>query len=140
VTEVRVGFVCRGDPESVKMVRNLVERFRSRAKIFVEPETAKKLGFPETRIEDMDVDLIVSVGGDGTILRTIRRMDDPRPILGINMGTLGFLVDVEPKDAVKTLERVLFGFEVMERSRLQTRLNGEPLPPAQPRCWSLRSP
>jgi NAD+ kinase len=130
VVEVRLGFVSRGDPESVKMVRNLVERFRSRAEIFVEPETAKKIGFPETRVDDMDVDLIVSVGGDGTILRTIQRMEDPKPILGINMGTLGFLVDVEPKDAVRTLERVLFGFEVMERSRLQTHLNGIPLPPA----------
>ena len=36
MAEVRVGFVSRGDPESVKMVRNLVERFRSRAEIFVE--------------------------------------------------------------------------------------------------------
>ncbi|MDD3564938.1 MAG: NAD(+)/NADH kinase, partial [Methanothrix sp.] len=127
---VRIGFVSRGDPESINMVRNLVERFQSRAGISVEPETAKKLGLAETRIEDMDVDFIVSVGGDGTILRTIRRMEDPRPILGINMGTLGFLVDVEPKDAVRTLERVLFGFEVMERSRLSTCLNGIPLPPA----------
>ena len=46
------------------------------------------------------------------------------------MRTHGFFVDVEPKDAVRTLERVLFGFEVMERSRLSTRLNGVPLPPA----------
>jgi NAD+ kinase len=130
VAGVRIGFVSRGDPESINMVRNLVERFQSRAGISVEPETAKKLGLAETRIEDMDVDFIVSVGGDGTILRTIRRMEDPRPILGINMGTLGFLVDVEPKDAVRTLERVLFGFEVMERSRLSTCLNGIPLPPA----------
>ena len=130
MVEVKIGFVSRGDPESVKMVRNLVERFRSRVEIFVEPETAKKLGFAVTQIEDMDVDFIVSVGGDGTILRTIQKMADPMPILGINMGTLGFLVDVEPNDAVKTLERVLFGFEVMERSRLLTRLNGNPLPPA----------
>lgn len=78
----------------------------------------------------MDVDFIVSVGGDGTILRAIQRMVDPKPILGINMGTLGFLVDVEPNDAYKTMERLLFGFEVDERSRLMITIDGEELPPA----------
>ncbi len=126
----RMGFVCKGDVESVKMVRYLVEKFESRAEIFVEPKTARKLGVEETAVEEMDVDLIVSVGGDGTILKAIRTMADPLPILGINMGTLGFLVDVVPQEAVKTLEHVLFGFDVEERSRLEMRLNGKPLPPA----------
>jgi len=57
-------------------------------------------------------------------------MADPVPILGINMGTLGFLVDVEPKDAVGTLEHLLSGFEVDERSRLKVLLNEKSLPPA----------
>ncbi|MHC1630769.1 MAG: NAD(+)/NADH kinase [Methanotrichaceae archaeon] len=114
----------------MKIVRDLVERFGSRAEIFVEPETANKLGLKGTSIEEMNVDFVVSVGGDGTILKTIKQMEDPRPILGINMGTLGFLVDVEPEDAVKTLERTLFGFQVVERSRLETCLNNKLLPPA----------
>jgi NAD+ kinase len=46
------------------------------------------------------------------------------------MGTLGFLVDVEPKDAIKTLGELLGGFEVDERSRLKVLLNGKSLPPA----------
>lgn len=130
MTEFKIGFVCRGDVKSMNMVRELVKRFESRAGISVEPETAKMLGISGTPVKDMDVDFIVSVGGDGTILRTIQQMEDPRPILGINMGTLGFLVDVEPKDAVRILERTLFGFQVMERSRLQICLNGIFLPPA----------
>ena len=70
------------------------------------------------------------MGGDGTILRTIHKMVDPLPILGINMGTLGFLVDVEPKDALETLDHLINGFEVDSRSRLKVLLNGICLPPA----------
>jgi len=130
VLAIRIGFVSRRELESVKIVEHLVDRFRSRAEICMEPELAQKLGMKGTPIEEMKVDFIVSVGGDGTILRTIHRMKDPLPILGINMGTLGFLVDVEPADAVRTMERMLFGFEVDERPRLQTVLNKELLPPA----------
>jgi len=45
-------------------------------------------------------------------------------------GTLGFLVDVEPKDAVSTIEQMLSGFEVDERARLKITLDGIDLPPA----------
>ena len=82
--------------------------------IFVDEDLALKIGREGTTVAEMEqqkVDFIVSVGGDGTILRTIHKMADPAPILGINMGTLGFLVDVEPKDAVETLSRLLAGFE-----------------------------
>jgi len=81
-------------------------------------------------MERQRVDFIVSIGGDGTILRTIHKMADPVPILGINMGTLGFLVDVEPGDAVDTIKRLLSGFDVDVRSRLKLLLNGVCLPRA----------
>ncbi len=130
---IRIGFVSRRGDESVLLAETLINQFKSRAEILVEPELGCRLGMPSASIEEMErqkADFIVSVGGDGTILRTIHRMADPLPILGINMGTLGFLVDVEPKDAVKTLERMLDGFEVDERSRLKVLLNDECLPPA----------
>jgi NAD+ kinase len=111
----------------------LVDWLKSKAEILIEPEVAQMLGLVGTTVEDMErqqVDFIVSVGGDGTILRTIHKMNNPIPILGINMGTLGFLVDVEPKDAVKTLELLITGFAVDERSRLKVVLDEKSLPPA----------
>ena len=66
----------------------------------MDEDIAPQIGRKATYVAEMErqkVDFIVSVGGDGTILRTIHKMADPLPILGINMGTLGFLVDVEPK-------------------------------------------
>lgn len=130
---IKIGFVSRHEPESIQLVRRLIDGFNSRAEIFVEPDVAEKLGLKGTPVEDMKalgINFIVSVGGDGTILRTIHKMKDPLPILGINMGTLGFLVDVEPKDAVQTIEHLLSGFEVDERTRLKVSLNGENLLPA----------
>jgi NAD+ kinase len=133
VVHIRIGFVSRHNEESVQLVGMLADRFRSKADIFVEPEVAQQLGMKGTSVEEMErqrVDFIVSVGGDGTILRTIHRMNDPVPILGINMGTLGFLVDVEPKEAEKTLSQLIPQFDVDERSRLKVLLNGKSLPPA----------
>lgn len=130
---IKIGFVSRHNEESVRLVKMLADRFQSRADIFIEPEIAQQLGMKGTPVEEMEglkVDFIVSVGGDGTILRTIHRMNDPVPILGINMGTLGFLVDVEPKEAERTLNRLVSEFEVDERSRLKVLLNGKSLPPA----------
>lgn len=133
VVGIRIGFVSRREEESVHLAGTLICHLQSQAEIFVEPELAQRLGLEGTPIENMEqlkVDFIVSVGGDGTILRTIHRMSDPAPILGINMGTLGFLVDVEPRDAVETLEHLLHGFNVDERFRLKVLLNGRSLPPA----------
>jgi NAD+ kinase len=133
VVPIKIGFVSRHNEESVRLVGMLADRFRSKADIFVEPEVAQQLGMKGTSVEEMErqrVDFIVSVGGDGTILRTIHRMNDPIPILGINMGTLGFLVDVEPKEAEKTLNQLIPEFEVDERSRLKVLLNGKSLSPA----------
>jgi NAD+ kinase len=133
VVAIKIGFVSRHEAESARLVMMLVDRLKSKAEIFIEPEVARLLGIVGTTVEEMErqqVDFIVSVGGDGTILRTIHKMNNPIPILGINMGTLGFLVDVEPKDAVKTLELLITGFAIDERSRLKVMLDEESLPPA----------
>jgi NAD+ kinase len=133
VVAIKIGFVSRSEPESVLLAKRLVNQLLPKAEIFVDQDVSGQIGIAGTPVEEMErqkVDFIVSVGGDGTILRTIHKMNDPVPILGINMGTLGFLVDVEPKDAAGTLERLLSGFDVDERSRLEVLLNERCLPPA----------
>jgi NAD+ kinase len=52
-----------------------------------------------------DADLLVSLGGDGTILRSGDLLGGaPVPILGVNMGTLGYLTEIEPEDLIARLE------------------------------------
>ncbi len=125
----KIGLAARCDrPEVLQMVKDIIANFHSMVKIYVSTATAEVLGIEGTPIErmrDEGVELIITVGGDGTVLRNIAKMKDPLPILGINMGTLGFLVDVEPEDAIETIEEVLYGFTYTERMRMDVFLNGE---------------
>lgn len=59
-----------------------------------------------------DCDVVISVGGDGTVLRTVRELQgSPVPVLGINVGYLGYLIRVEPESALGFLDAWLDGQE-----------------------------
>ena len=134
--EIKIGFVSRRGEGPVSLAAKLIQEIESWNEgvgILVDEDLAVKIGRSPSSVQEMEqgrVDFIVSIGGDGTILRTIHKMADPVPILGINMGTLGFLVDVEPADAETTIKRLLSGFVVDERSRLKMLINGICMPRA----------
>ncbi len=66
-------------------------------------------------------DLLICLGGDGTVLRAARTVaPNPVPILGVNMGRLGFLAEVRPDELVERLPDVLAGrYRVEERAMLK---------------------
>ncbi len=78
-------------------------------------------------------DLVIVVGGDGTLLHAARTFSDGRiPLLGINLGRLGFLTDVSCEDMEESLNRILSGdYEIEQRSLLKITINngeeGEPI-------------
>ncbi|HWR24711.1 MAG TPA: NAD(+)/NADH kinase [Methanosarcina sp.] len=127
----KIGLASRCDrPEVIEMVKEILAHFSSKVQIYVSTPTADVLGIegiPVEKMRDAGVELLISVGGDGTVLRNIAKMRDPLPVLGINMGTLGFLVDVEPEDAIEIIEEVLYGFSYIDRMRVDVFLNGEML-------------
>ena len=71
--------------------------------------------------ENADFDVALSVGGDGTFLRTALAVNKKNiPILGINMGRLGFLADVGSAQIDETLEELFRGeYQIEERSLLR---------------------
>jgi NAD+ kinase len=74
-----------------------------------------------------DAELIITIGGDGTLLRGVRlALPLDVPILGVNTGRLGFLTEVETTpDGMERVRRVLRGdFAVEERLALQASVNG----------------
>jgi len=79
-----------------------------------------------------DIDLAISFGGDGTFLRAAHMCRDARvPVLGVNLGRLGFLAEVERHDLGPALRAVAAGqYRVEERDTLTMHVNdadGEPL-------------
>jgi NAD+ kinase len=74
---------------------------------------------PELQLSE-SVDLCVVLGGDGTMLRASKAVaSEPIPLLGINLGRLGFLSPFDPADAQGALERAVDGkLDIVERMRL----------------------
>ena len=71
--------------------------------------------------DEFDLDVALSLGGDGTFLRTAARVNKQDiPILGINTGRLGFLADISPEEMEETFDEIYNNhYKVEERSVLQ---------------------
>ena len=65
---------------------------------------------------DIDADLVVVLGGDGSILRGCRQLGaSQKPIVGINLGRLGFLADLTTEDFCRNLEQLINGqYDIVE--------------------------
>jgi NAD+ kinase len=74
-----------------------------------------------------DADLVIAIGGDGTMLYASRlARESGTPILGINRGRLGFLADVTPDEMIISVEHVLQGnYSTDSRLLLESRLRHE---------------
>ena len=71
------------------------------------------------RDNDFDADFVISMGGDGTFLKAVSRVGDKSiPIIGVNMGRLGFLADVCPNDFRYCLETLYSGDYTVESRTL----------------------
>lgn len=92
----------------------------------IEKRAADALGKKGVLLPNMDADVIITIGGDGTILRTLQGTDSP--ILGINAGVLGFLTEVQPDEAKTAVKKVLSGkYRIEERLKLRTSMDGKRL-------------
>ncbi|MBC7195810.1 MAG: NAD(+)/NADH kinase, partial [Deferribacterales bacterium] len=69
----------------------------------------------ENEIRD-SADLVIVLGGDGTLISAIRLLQEKStPVLGINLGRLGFLTDTKIEDATSTLQEVFSGNYMIEK-------------------------
>ena len=109
-----------------KMVLDYLRRCGKVDRVVLEDGLARALGEEGVLLPKMNVDILVTVGGDGTVLEALQEARGK--IFAINAGVLGFLTEVSIEDAIPGLKRVLDGDYVVEkRLRLRTDIRGKRL-------------
>jgi NAD+ kinase len=123
---LRMGVVARLDVnEAVDLAEEIIDLLlEKKVETLIETPLANKLDrFRDLAcdLQDMEGDMIIAVGGDGTILRTQSFISNKKiPLFGINMGTLGFLTEIDPENAISAIEEVLSRkYFVEKRTQLQ---------------------
>lgn len=115
-----VGLVARFDKKkAVRLVEDLADHLSKKGlEVFLEDTLAKKARtkWRTVPLSSMRTDFIITVGGDGTILRACLSLPKPEPpILAVNMGIRGFLTEVEPSRALDAADRCLSGEYTIEK-------------------------
>ncbi|MFA4823737.1 MAG: NAD(+)/NADH kinase [Methanoregula sp.] len=117
---MRLLLVSRIDnPDAIAYSRNVKAVLeQDGVEVYFDDDTAAILGETGLPLADTTADVVVVVGGDGTILRTIQQMRHPVPVIGINRGEVGFLADLDPAEAIDFVRTLSRGFSVEERMRI----------------------
>lgn len=118
----RLALTSRSDGEGVEAVRQslidfLIKQPGVKLNAFGSPDELK-LGRRQT-------DLVIVIGGDGTILRTCRHLgSNQRPLLGVNLGRLGFLADLSPAEFREKFARFLArDYQIIHHLMFECRLH-----------------
>jgi len=124
-----IGLVLKRSEEQAVLLGEKICRFlkESGREVLLEAScrdlAAKWQADSTDRISD-DADLLVVLGGDGTILRAASLLNaKPVPVLGVNLGRVGYMAEIPPEEAVAELKSVLEGSAtVVDRMMLQVTL------------------
>ncbi|HXY12472.1 MAG TPA: NAD(+)/NADH kinase [Thermoplasmata archaeon] len=131
---MRIGLTAHPrKPAAVELARRAVRIIGDRAEVIMSDESAPVAPeLPHRALEDLDPDVLIAIGGDGTFLYALRRSS--APLLPINAGTVGVLAEVEanrPNEFEGAIERLLKGFYFLEeRMKLAALVDSKPVPDA----------
>jgi NAD+ kinase len=131
-----VGLVARFDQkQALKLAEELADFLESKGlSVCVEGSLEGKVACKQrfVPLNEMKTDFIITIGGDGTILRAALNIPQPEtPLLAINMGVRGFLTEVEPQDAREAIERTLKGdYKIEKSTKMAVTAGKEALPDA----------
>lgn len=123
-----IAVVSRPDyPRAVNTAIQILKYLRNNGvEAIPEGSLALKAGLDGRKLKDLYCDVMITVGGDGTVLKTCMDMPEPEtPILAVNMGRRGYLTEVGPSEALRAVEKLLKGEYYIERhSKISVFLEG----------------
>jgi NAD+ kinase len=117
-----IAIACRMDSErALKLAKKIFELLVKKGElVYLETRIAPKI-FPHSaknldEMSDKEVKFVISVGGDGTILRVAHSLpqNDSPPILGVNIGSIGFLDESHERTIFSDLDKVFAGEYMLE--------------------------
>lgn len=106
------------------VIKRIVNFYQTKdVRLYLPEDAAKKFGYAELGVKNIveqAIDLVLSIGGDGTLLNACRQVAAKGvPVCGINIGRLGFLADIELLELESKLEKILHkDFRIEERLML----------------------
>jgi NAD+ kinase len=126
------GLICNLNiKKAVSLGKEIYEFLKVKNEVFLEDKFAEELktkGFSHEEI-NKTADVVITIGGDGTILRALEKIE--KPIFAINYGGMGFLTEAEPNSAIDGLKKIIEGkYNVEERAKLKVMVDGKRLPDA----------
>lgn len=125
---MKIGVVSRLDPDCLGVVRRLLDLLSG--DILLEEKLAEKIGWKGGKIVNTNLDALICIGGDGTILSSLLRFPQV-PILGISLGRMGFLATAEANEVESVVRAFMKGeLEIEKRMRLQGIVESKELPPS----------
>ncbi len=128
---MRIGVCLKPEqPDAKEVVGRLIGWAQQHdVEVVVDAETAADVEAPSAEREDLcaGADLVVAIGGDGTLLSVARSCGTRSvPILGVNLGTLGFLTEIKRDEMESALDRFREGtIEIESRMRLDIEVHRE---------------
>lgn len=125
----RLGLVSRLDSDASKFAQHILSFLRrKRIRALLEQNLAEKIGLQDGRpLREMRADAIITVGGDGTVLRTHLEIPRPEtPLIAVNMGRRGYLSEIRPRNALHAIQRYIHGdYTLEDHMKLSVSFDGE---------------
>ncbi|HIJ16377.1 MAG TPA: NADH kinase [Thermoplasmata archaeon] len=121
---MRIGISGTPELKNFKRVANKVVEALEGEDLVFEERTAEALGRDGVPLNKLKADVLITVGGDGTILRTLQSTS--LPILGVNAGVLGFLTEVQPGEIETSMAQLVKGdYKIDKRLKLKVVVDGK---------------
>ena len=106
-----------------RQMEEKIKRMGGFAEIIIEPEKGSDEGISLSK----ECECIFTIGGDGALIRTAKRTVEKKiPLLGVNLGHLGYLCDLDSETVLEAIDSLFLGsYEIEERMMLEGHLNSD---------------